>query len=92
MNENNEKIYNYLLSGINYLYDLSNKNKELYKIALSKDEGYTSNLLKENMTEKNDISSFFEDSLEDIDNICLSEANKDEKVNNFIKLLLKSDD
>ena len=64
----------------------------MYKIALSKEEGYTSNLLKENMTEKNDISSFFEDSLEDIDNICLSEANKDEKVNNFIKLLLKSDD
>jgi hypothetical protein len=92
LNENNKKIYNYLLSGINCLYDLSNKNKELYKIALSKDEGYTSNLLKENMTEKNDISSFFEDSLEDIDNICLSEANKDEKVNNFIKLLLKSDD
>ena len=92
MNENNEKIYNYLLSGINCLYDLSNKNKELYKIALSKDEGYTSNLFKENMTEKNDISSFLEDSSQDIDIIDLSETSKDEKVNNFIKLLLKSDD
>ena len=92
MNENNEKIYNYLLSGINYLYDLSKRNKELYKIALSKDEGYTSNLLKENMTEKNDISSFLEDSSQDIDIIDLSETSKDEKVNNFIKLLLKSDD
>ena len=29
------------------------------------------------MTEKNDISSFFEDSLKDIDNICLSEICKD---------------
>ena len=64
----------------------------MYKIALSKDEGYTSNLLKENTTEKNDISSNFKDSSQDIDNIYLSETSKDEKVNNFIKLLLKSDD
>ena len=64
----------------------------MYKIALSKDEGYTSNLLKENTTEKNDISSNFEDSSQDIDNIYFFETSKDEKVNNFIKLLLKSDD
>ena len=44
------------------------------------------------MTEKNDNSSFFEDSSQDIDNIYFFETSKDEKVNNFIKLLLKSDD
>ena len=51
--------------------------------------GYTDRTLKETMTEKNEISSFFEDSLQDIDNICSSETNKDKKVNNFIKLLLE---
>jgi len=93
-NENNKKIYNYLISGINCLYDLSKKNEELNKIALMKDDenekhGYTDRTLKETMTEKNEISSFFEDSLQDIDNICSSETNKDKKVNNFIKLLLE---
>ena len=42
------------------------------------------------MTEKNDISSFFEDSLQDIDNICLSETSKDKKIRGFIKLLLRN--
>ena len=93
-NENNKKIYSYLISGINCLYDLSKKNEELNKIALMKDDenekhGYTDRTLKETMTEKNEISSFFEDSLQDIDNICSSETNKDKKVNNFIKLLLE---
>ena len=95
LNENNKKIYSYLLSGINCLYDLSIKNDELNRIALSKDDenekyGYTRKILKEKMTEKNDISSFFEDSLQDIDNICLSETSKDKKIMGFIKLLLEN--
>ena len=97
LNENNKKIYSYLLSGINCLYDLSIKNDELNRIALSKDDenekyGYKRKILKEKMTEKNDISSFFEDSLQDINNICLSETSKDERVNDFINTILKLDD
>ena len=90
-----KEIYSSLLSGINCLYDLSKKNDELNRIALIKiDEnkkyGYIRKILKEKMTEKNDISSFFEDSLQDIDNICLSETSKDKKIMGFIKLLLEN--
>ena len=97
LNIYNKKIYSYLLSGINCLHVLSIKNDELNRIALSKDDkhekyGYTWKILKEKMTEKNDISSFFENSLQEIDNICLSEISKDEKVNDFINKILKSDD
>ena len=57
LNENNQKIYSYLLAGINCLYDLSKKNDELNRIALLFDYDYkkyeyTNRILKENMTEK----------------------------------------
>ena len=95
-NKINQKIYSDLLAGINCLYDLSKKNDELDRIALLFDYqkyekyGYIRKILKEKMTEKNDISSFFEDSLRDIDNICLSETSKDKKIRGFIKLLLRN--
>ena len=91
LNENNKRIYGFLLTGINCLYDLSKTNNELNKLALQKDNKekkyeYTNKILKENIEaiEKNDISTFFEDSLEDIDNICANEASKEQTVNNFL--------
>ena len=92
-NEDNKKIYGYLLSGINCLYDLAIKNTELNKIALLKDDenkkyGYTHKILKEHIDQKeNDVSRFFEDSLENIDEICSNESNKENKVNLFLNSL-----
>lgn len=63
--ENYIKIYNFLLSRINYLYELDKQTLELNKIALLKDDEYSHKLLKENTdkNEKNDIYRFFEESL-----------------------------
>lgn len=80
---------------IDCLYDLAITNKELSKIALLKDEknkkyGYTYKILKEHM-DKNEVSRFFEDSLENIDDICSNDINKENKVNVFINSLFEDE-
>ena len=71
------------------------KNDELNRIVLLFDYDYkkyeyTNRILKENMTEKMIFLLSLKNSLQDIDNICLSETSKDKKITGFIKLLLRN--
>ena len=85
--------------GINILYQLALKNNELNKIALQTDDerlgkyGYARRLLLENTDIKKDskVYSFFEDSLNDIEDICSNDDSKERKVSDFQKKLLEED-
>ena len=99
LEEINQKVYNDLMYGINILYQLALKNNELNKIALQTDDerlgkyGYARRLLLENTDIKKDskVYSFFEDSLNDIEDICSNDDSKERKVSDFQKKLLEED-
>jgi len=95
----NKMIFDDLMNGINILYQLALKNNELNKKALKADDessgkyGYARRLLSEDTEIKKDnkVYSFFEDSLNDIEDICSTDDKKERKVIDFQKSLLEED-
>lgn len=91
INDDNNKIYSYLMSGIECLHTLSIKNKELNEIALKKDDkrnGYILRALSDNKKENDKVFDFFEDSLNNIEYICQDKDIKNQTVEKFMSSLL----
>ena len=81
--------------GIECLFQLALKNKELNTLALKKDKtkyGYAKEILKENFKNraKNVIFELFNNSLDDIEQLCQSKETKEEAIKNIHKVLLSS--
>lgn len=91
--ENNMEIHNSLREGIDCLFHLALKNNELNVLALKKDKekyGYTKEILKENLKdkEKSEIFNIFDKSLDDIEKLCENNDTKEEAINSIQNALL----
>ena len=83
-----------LISAINDLHKIALKNNELNILALKKDKikyGYSQQILRENLSKKNENSKvydFFQNSLMNIEEICDTRRKIDMIVNNFLRKVL----
>jgi len=85
-------IHDSLNESINKLYEISNKDKDLNKIALKKykeKNGFCKKILNETIKEDK-IRNIFNKTLDDIESICSSEEQKEQSIINIQNLLNSS--
>ena len=95
ISEKNIQIHNSLRRGVDCLFQLALKNNVLNQLALKRDSkkyGFTKEILKENMNKgnKNEIYEIFNDTLDNIEQLCQNEELKEKTVKTLQEKLKQS--
>jgi GTP-binding protein EngB required for normal cell division len=96
ISEKNVQIHNSLRRGIDCLFQLALKNNVLNELALKRDDkkyGFTKEILKENMNKakaKSEIFEIFNETLDNIEQLCQSEQLKEKTVQTLQEKLKQS--
>ena len=96
ISEKNVQIHNSLRRGIDCLFQLALKNNVLNELALKRDDkkyGFTKEILKENMNKvekKSEIFEIFNETLDNIEQLCQNEQLKEKTVQSLQEKLKQS--